>query len=265
MNADDKILYSFLEEKARQCADSQMITNSRFLDMHQRSVAASIRLPYGVRRIFYGGFDGAERSVAVYLPEYIEAKNEAELNEYFKTVPQDCPISVLEVKKDRFSKPLTHRDYLGSLMALGIERDMTGDIAVNENGCHIAVIKNMAGYISENMSSAGRGTLTVRETQPWEAENITYDDGKEDTFTVSSARLDSMVKNAFGISREGACDAITHGYVFVNDTECLKPDRKINVGDKITMRHKGRIIVTDFPGRSKKGREIVRIKSFVKK
>lgn len=265
MTPDDRILTSFLTEKAEQCASNQMITCSKFLDMHEKSLTAGLRLPYGVRRVFYGGFDEAERSIAVFLPEYIEARDYAALSEFFENSPADCPVSILEIKKDRFSKELTHRDYLGALMGLGISRDTTGDIMVSKEGCHIAVLKTMAEYIAENLTSAGRGTLNIKVCEPWNIENYSRNEGVPDSFTVSSPRLDSIVKNGFGVSRESACEAISKGLVFLNDIECVKPDKKIAEGDKISLRHKGRIIISALPGKSKKGRDIVNIIRFTVK
>ena len=174
---DDRILTSFLEEKAEQCASNQMITCSKFLDMHERSVATGLRLPYGVKRIFYGGFEETERSLAVYLPEYIEAADYSALSEFFETSPGDCPVSILKIKKDKFSKELTHRDYLGALMGLGINRDTTGDIIVSKDGCHIAVLKTMGEYIAENLTSAGRGTLNIEILAPWEITDLPRNEG----------------------------------------------------------------------------------------
>lgn len=265
MTPEDRILTSFLGEKAEQCASNQMITSSKFLDMHEKSLVAGMRLPYGVRRLFYGGFEEAERSIAVYLPEYVEAVDYSSLSEFFENSPDDCPVSILEIKKDKFSKELTHRDYLGALMGLGINRDMTGDIMVSKDGCHIAVLKTMGAYISENLTSAGRGTLNIKILEPWNIENVVKSEGVPDSFTVSSPRLDSIVRNGFGISRENACEAISKGLVFLNDIECEKPDKRIGEGDKISLRHKGRIIISALPGKSKKGRDIVNIIRFTVK
>lgn len=240
-----------------------MITTSDFLDMHQKSVVASLRLPYpDVRLTFYGGFEDAERTVAVFLPDYIEAETEEELSDYFAQTEEN-PITIIELTKDKFSPALSHRDYLGALMGLGIRREMTGDIIVSENGCRVAVLPKMARFILDNLGKAGRGTLTGRILAPSEAREGTKASGIPDSFTVSSLRLDSVVKNAFCVSRGDAAEAIEGGIVFVNDTECTKPDRKIVSGDKIVFRRKGRIIVGDCSGVSKKGRIIVNIIKFV--
>lgn len=259
MNNEDKLLISKIEDKVRRCSENSMITSTDFLDMHQKSVAASLRLPYpDVRMVFYGGFDGAERTVAVFLPDYIEG----ELAAHFSAVPEDDPITVIELTKDKFSPALSHRDYLGALMGLGIRREMTGDIIVSENGCRMAVLSKMAPFILENLGKAGRGTLKGRILAPSEVGEGTKAAGIPDSFTVSSMRLDSVVKNAFSVSRGVAAEAIEGGIVFVNDIECVKSDRKIVPGDKIVFRRKGRIIVGDCSGISKKGRIIVNIIKF---
>lgn len=264
MTQEDKLLIAKIEDKARLCSENSMITNSGFLDMHERSVVSEMRLQYpDIRMLFYGVFDGAERNVAVFLPEYIEAENEEELNGFFAENPDDNPLAVIELEKDKFSPALSHRDYLGALMGLGIRREMTGDIIVGENGCKMAVLEKIAPFIAENMSKAGRGTLKAKIiplSQVGESEKVT---GIPDSFTVSSMRLDSVVKNAFRVSRGDASAAIESGTVFVNDIECTKPDKKISAGDKIVFRRKGRIIVEDCSSVSKKGRIIVEITKFV--
>lgn len=259
MTADEKILIAKIEDKARLCNDNSMITNSDFLDMHERSVAASIKKSFGdAKMFFYGGFDDAERNIAVFMPDYIID----EPSVYFNECPDDDPIAVIEIEKDKFSPALGHRDYLGALMGLGIKREMTGDIIVSENGCRMAVLAKIAPFIAENLDKAGRGTLKAKIISPSQARNGAKATGIPDSFTVSSMRLDSVVKNAFRLSRGDAADAIESGVVYVNDIECTKPDKKIAEGDKVVFRRKGRIIVSDCSSVSKKGRVIVEIIRF---
>lgn len=263
MNEEDKLLLAKICDRARQCADNSMITNSVFLDMRERSVVASSRIDGGAKMIFYGGFEDAERTVAVFLPEYIDASDLPGLFDYFEACPDDDPISIIEIEKDKFSPQLSHRDYLGALMGLGIKREMTGDIIVNENGCKMAVLEKIAPFIVENLDKAGRGTLRARVIPSSKARKGEKSVGIPDSFTVSSMRLDSIVKNAFRVSRGDACTAIESGLVFVNDLECTKPDKKITDGDKVVFRRKGRIIIKDCLSVSKKGRVIVEIIRFV--
>lgn len=260
MNNEDKFLLAAIRDRERQCSENSMITNSVFLDMRERSVVASSRREYpDVSTVFYGGFDDAERTVALFLPEYVDADD---IHGYFEQCPEADPLAVIEIVKDKFSPALTHRDYLGALMALGIKREMTGDIIVSESGCRVAVLEKIAPFIAENLVKAGRGSLNAKIIAPHLAREGTKAQGTPDSFTVSSMRLDSVVKNAFRVSRSDAVSAIEGGVVFVNDLECLKPDKKIGAGDKVVFRRKGRIIVTDCSSVSKKGRIIVCIDKF---
>ncbi len=260
MNNDDKFLLAAVRDRERQCSENLMITNSVFLDMRERSVVASSKREYpDVNMLFYGGFEDAERTVALFLPEYVD---ENDLYGYFDQCPEADPISIIEIEKDKFSSALTHRDYLGALMALGIKREMTGDIIVTETGCRIAVLEKIAPFIAENLTKAGRGSLKAKIIPPNLAREGTKAAGTPDSFTVSSMRLDSIIKNAFRVSRTDAVAAIESGIVFVNDLECQKPDKKINAGDKVVFRRKGRIIITDCSAVSKRGRIIVCVDKF---
>ena len=261
MNEEDKLLLAKIRDRERQCSDNSMITNSVFLDMRERSVVASSR--FDTNMIFYGGFEDAERTVCTFLPDYVEARDLQEIFEYFEECPESDPIAIIEIEKDKFSPALSHRDYLGALMGLGIKRELTGDILVNENGCRMAVLEKIAPFIVENLGKAGRGTLKAKIVPSSEARKGTKAVGTPDSFTVSSMRLDSVVKNAFRVSRGDACTAIESGTVFVNDLECVKPDKKICNGDKIVFRRKGRIIVKDCSSVSKKGRIIVEIIRYI--
>lgn len=264
MTREDKLLIDKIEDKARLCSENSMITNSDFLDMHERSIVSELRLQYpDVKMLFYGVFEDAERTVAVFLPEYIEAENQAELETYFCENPDDNPLAVIRLEKDKFSPALSHRDYLGALMGLGIRRETTGDISVDENGCKMVVLSKIAPFIAENLGKAGRGTLKAEIIPALQAKEGTKSTGVSDSFTVSSMRLDSVVKNAFRVSRGDAVSAIESGVVFVNDVECEKPDKKVSSGDKIVFRRKGRIIVEDCSSVSKKGRVIVEITRFI--
>jgi RNA-binding protein YlmH len=264
MTSEDKILIARYEDKANQCGENSMITCTPFLDMRERSVIASHLVSKSdAKTVFYGIFEDAERTTAVMLPYYIEADDFESLCSYFKDNHDDNPLAVIEVEKDRFSPPLSHRDYLGALMSLGIRREITGDIVVNENGCRIAVLSHMAQYVAENLCKAGRGSLKTKILSPCDCLLAEKPTAVEDSFTVSSLRLDSVVKNAFRVSRSDAVAAIESGLVFINDSECLKADKKISEGDKIVFRRKGRIIVRDCSSVSKKGRIIVIINKFI--
>jgi len=274
---NDELLIARLEDKIRQAADNYMLTAGDFLDMHQRKIAEdyckSRKLP--VRCVFYGGYAEAERCMPVYLPDYIEMPGEsepaagvgqsaAEGASAGLHVPDEVAelLRIIRVTAPKGSRKLTHRDYLGSLLALGLDREVTGDILVREaddktgGGADIIVEAGVAEFIELNYDKAGRTNLTVQALPIGELDtgviNIV-----EKRDTVASLRLDNIVSAAFAVSRAKAAEAIRRGIVSVNSVECLKVDREVSEGDRVTVRGKGKIALAEVGGRSRKDRVIV--------
>lgn len=297
MNSDE-LLIARLEDKIRQAADNYMLTAGDFLDMHQRKIAEdyckSRKLP--VRHLFYGGYAEAERCMPVFLPDYIEmpdaagtgagaagaaagavctVSGAAEAAGAAGSTADSAPAAALRVPDEiaellrvvRVTAPkggrtLSHRDYLGSLLALGLDREVTGDILVRQpdaktgGGADIIVEAGVAEFIELNYDRAGRTNLTVEilpiASLDTGAVNIA---AKRDT--VASLRLDNIVSSAFAVSRAKAAEAIRRGIVSVNSVECLKVDQAISEGDRIVLRGKGKIALAEVGGRSRKDRIVV--------
>lgn len=260
----DELLIARLEDKIQQAADNYMMTAGDFLDMHQRKVAEdfckSRKLP--VRWLFYGGYEEAERCMPVFLPDYIDVPAVDENGNM--TVPGEIAelVKVIRVSVPKGGRVLTHRDYLGSLLALGLDREVTGDILVRQpdektgGGADIIVETGVAEFIEMNYDKAGRASLSV-SVLPIEAldrgtQNIV---SKHDT--VASLRLDNIVSSAFALSRAKAAEAIRRGIVSVNSVEALKVDQEVSEGDRIVLRGKGKAVLTEAGGRSRKDRIIV--------
>lgn len=256
---EEKILEAQIQDRIVQCSEKYMITNSSFLDLHARSVAEKlIARQAGTRYGFYGGYSEAERVLAVFLPEYIEAAPD----EHFSENPDDDPLTVLRVSLKKGSPELSHRDYLGSLMGLGIKREIVGDILVRKDGADIIVLKDMAGYIMMNMEKAGRARLDMEEISPADLE-VPETHRKELVESVASLRLDNVVSAAFGISRAKALEAVENGIVFVNGITVEKPEKQLAEGDKLVLRGKGKAVFKSIEGSSSKGRTIIKIERFI--
>ncbi len=116
-------------------------------------------LPDGVKLKLYGGYDDAERCIAVCLPDYMHAEPESE-EQHLEEL-----LSVIRVSTPKGGRKLTHRDYLGSVLSLGITRDVIGDILVREDGADIVVIAEIADFIDINYDKAGRTNLSVKYCQ----------------------------------------------------------------------------------------------------
>ena len=257
----DELLIARLEDKIDQAADNYMLAAGDFLDMHQRKIASDYckcrKLP--VKVLFYGGYEDAERCMPVFLPDYIEMPAAGVWQ-----VPEEVAdlVRIVRVTAPKGGRALTHRDYLGSLLALGLDREVTGDILVRQpdertgGGADIIVETAVAEFIEMNYDKAGRTNLTV-EILPVDKLDVGVQNITRKHDTVASLRLDNIVASAFALSRAKAAEAIRRGIVSVNSMEALKVDQEISEGDKIVLRGKGKVVLAEAGGRSRKDRIIV--------
>ena len=256
---DDEILLSHARDLKTKCADSSVITNTAFLDMRQRTLLISLEKEQSkyASQFYFGGFGDAERTVCVFLPKFYEADS---AEEFFSENPEDNPLSVIRVDKDKFTV-LSHRDYLGALMGLSIKREMLGDIITDENGAFVICLKTVERFILENLKSAGRATVRCRKAEFSEMKK-TEEKYDEIFSSVASTRLDCIVAAAFKLSRGNAAKAIESGIVFVNGVQILKTDYKVDEGEKIVLRGSGKAVLSEIKGESKKGRTHIIIKKY---
>jgi len=240
---EDAILLAGIEDKIHQCLEKDMVTNSAFLDMRQRTLAEGLcRQQKGLRYSFYGGYEEAERTAAVFLPDY------AELPEYH-------PLALLRITQNGY-RTLSHRDYLGSLMGLGIKREMIGDILVREDGADIVIMKDMEDFLLYHYEKAGRTSLKAEILSACEI-IVPESRFEEKRDSVASLRLDNLIASAFSLSRGRAAAAIESGLVFVNGLQSEKADRQIKEGDKLVLRGKGKILLREVGSVTKKNRTSV--------
>lgn len=259
MIKDDSFLLAQIEDRIQQADSQYRIVSGDFLDMHQKKIVSdfirSRRL--AVRVILYGGYPDAERCMPVFLPDYIQMPSQG--------VPEEVEslLRVVRVSVPRGSRPLTHRDYLGSLLALGLDREVSGDILVRNadgksgGGADIIVQAEIADFIELNYSKAGRASLSV-EVLPISRLDTGSFKVEEKSDTVASLRLDSITAAVFGLSRSRAAEAIRRGLVSVNSLEAVKIDMEVAEGDKIVMRGKGRAVLAQIGGNTRKNR--IRVK-----
>lgn len=265
---EDHFLLGQIKDRIAQCENKYIVTYTGFLDSHQQSLArlycrknhvpvfdraseqsaaAEGRMP-ACRTRFYGGYDDAERVIMINLPDYA-------------FVEDDDPLTVIRASAPAGGRPLTHRDYLGSLTGLGIKRDLLGDILVRPDGTDIIVLSDIAEFLLTSYGKAGRTALSLEQV-PVPALIVPEIQRKIVTDTVASLRLDNIVASAFGLSRGKAAEAVKSGIVFVNHVETIKADAPVSEGDQITLRGRGKARLTGIGGRSRKDRIYVEIERY---
>lgn len=242
-NKEDKITIAQAEDKINQCQLRGYITWTNFLDSHQQSL---LRQTFGKNNLgcnieFFGGYDDAQRVIMVCIPNHM----------FFE---KNDPLRLLKVQKiNKRGRELAHSDYLGSILSLGIKREMIGDILVEENGGNIIVLQDIVDFILNNYSKVGREEIYV-EASPISEISFVEEKKEEIKTTVASLRLDNIIASGFNISRKKAVDAIKSGLVFVNHIETPKVDAILKEGDLISFRRKGRLKLLKIGGSSRKNR-----------
>ena len=246
MNGD--ALEKRLNELALRSAHTGMVCCSKFLEPSQPDLARAAANRAGAHVAFWGGYAGAERTVAAF---------------YDACAPEtgDYPVSALRIEWNaKFSNP-GHRDLLGAVMGLGIERETVGDIAMGAfrgaKCAYLFALSDMADYIAATLEGAGRAAVKVRVAD--EAPELTPPEGVEMRLTVQQARLDAVLAAACRLSRGEAQRLISAGLVKLNHAVNTHADARLAEGDLISARGFGRVRVDAFGGETRRGRQAVTV------
>ncbi len=242
---DTQLLLSRLEDLIYS-SDYSGCSYMGFLNERECSVSVSYLRNRGVTFTMYGGYKNATRV-------YICIADE--------DASPDFPISVLQIKS-KGNKELTHRDFLGSLMGLGIKRECIGDIVtVNKNEAIIFVRDDVAQYIIRELDKVGRESVSVCEFTG-DTDNLS---NKTEAFSliVTSMRADNFVSACINSSRNAAVDLISSDMVFLNYVQVNKPSQNITEGDVISIRGYGKFIVGEIAGRTKRDRLVIKVLHYI--
>lgn len=195
-----------------------------------------------------GGYTLAERKIAAFLPYEIDEET--------------IPIKKLTIQplNRKFAEELTHRDFLGAILNLGIDRCVIGDIIVAQQKAFLLCKDKMADYIMEQLVLVRHTPVQVLLTDL--VEEIAPRT-QEITGSVQSVRLDSVLSVAAGISRSHIIDYIEGARVFVNGRLITTNSYNLKEGDLISVRQVGRFRYTGVQTQTKKGRNIITIEKFV--
>ncbi len=198
---------------------------------------------------FFGGYEDAERVFFAALPDWCQKDN----NEIFPIVPL-----TLSFKEDY---ALAHRDFLGTLMSLGIKRECVGDILIEKGRAVVFLSRDIAEFVMLNLTKVGGVGIVAKKGFEVPLPGLgTLCDFSD---TVASLRLDCVVSALAKVSRGEACRMIETGLITVNSLPQEKITKTVSKNDKITLRGRGKFIIDDVSGVSKKGRVILKYKKYV--
>lgn len=200
----------------------------------------------------FGGHVDAERRMLIFLPEYMDEDT---------LMGEDSPVVCLRAQFYEGDNP-SHRDFLGALMGIGIGRETIGDICVGKDHCEFFVTAEIAPYLLQNLTSAGRAKLQL-DAIPLAQASSPEPEVKEIRDTLASLRLDSVIAAGFRIGRSLAAQYVNARKAAIDGLPCEKPDKAVSEGMKISVRGLGKIKLKTVNGQTKKGRISVVIDRYV--
>ncbi|MBR1584837.1 MAG: hypothetical protein IJ662_04795 [Clostridia bacterium] len=241
-----------LQELANRSWSQGVYCFTHFLDLAGLSLFQSLlpALPPAPWTLF-GGADGCERQMLRFGSE--------ELCGYDAPFPIVClKISPLSA---RFAEPLTHRDYLGSLMALGIEREILGDIVVKKEEAYLFCEERIAPYVMDRFTQAKHTSLRCAAVDRL-PEGALYETQRR-TVQLSSQRIDALIAHVYGMSRGDAQALFPAGKIYVSGRLCESPGYTPKPGDVLSVRGFGRMRYVGVQSLSKKGKENTAVELYI--
>lgn len=199
----------------------------------------------GCNMVLNGGFDDAERKMICF-----SQKSSVKF-----------PLKIMIIKNDSKFSHLEHRDFLGSLMSLGVKREKFGDLICSGENCYVSVCEDISEYIITNFKSAGRCPCSIKTV---ESDNLilpsTFFQNK--VIICASMRLDSVVSSLCNVSRGNASSYIENGNVLVDYVEARSRDKLITEGSIITVKGFGKFIIKEETGFTGSGKVKVTCKVY---
>lgn len=233
----DELFYSKLDDAANLCYTRQKPYFFPFLSERRQALAEKyLRAIYFENFCFFGGYENSERKMLALC--YDDSKPE-------------FPVLALEFRY-RIRDKLTHRDFLGALMSLGIERETVGDILVEDGRAVVFIKSELKDYIISQISKIGNVGVKLYDA---DLSKLPKGRGTEDlSLVISSLRLDNIVAGVTGLSREKTKSLILTGNVSLNYIQTMNISQIANDGDVLIIRGKGKYILNAVMGETKKGR-----------
>lgn len=241
---DQHIVMRKIIDKAEYVLKNHEIACTDFLDPYQRELAYSILNRIDVSYCSEGGLEDSERKSILIFPEYMT--KEAIEN----------PIRAIKINGNFKFNDLSHRDYLGAIMGLGIKREKVGDILIKESFTTVVTQAEILEFFMYNLKSIGKESVNLEEIDLSEIEKV-EEEFIDKNLTISSLRLDSLISSICNISRSKSAILIGQDKVKVNWKPINNISYEIKEGDVLSIRKFGRIKLVECMGKSKKDKEKV--------
>lgn len=248
-NEEDRYLISRVLDIADAADRQYCLKASWFLNGYECTVVEKVLRQTGVCYTFFGGYPEAERKIFACYPDYLEPEQ------------QDFPITTIKVTGRDIEK-LSHRDYLGSLLGLGIKRETIGDILITPECGYVFCMDDIAPYILSQLRKMSNQGVRLEQCALTDLV-IPERKYKELSATVSSLRLDAIVAAACGLSRSDALACIKQGRVSLDWEPVEEPAKLVLEGQLLSVKGFGRYLLYQVNGLTRKGRTGITIRKYI--
>lgn len=275
MMREEEQLTKRLLELSRQSFHRGIITYTDFLNLNEQSILHTLpKDSLYTDYVTFGGYDSAERQMAAFLPEDAlslrgrYSKGFFEESEEITAIDQNAAFFISEIAvlrisplHQKYADELTHRDYLGAMMSLGLERRKLGDILVDKTDALLFIASNLKEFVKEELTRIRHTSVMVSE-EAWHNFHyaLKYEEIKG---TVPSVRLDALLSLAFSSSRSKLTGLIEAGKVFVNGRLATSNSIHVKERDLISVRGMGKFQYIESLSVTKKNRVYVLLHKYI--
>lgn len=255
MDKENQMFLRHLQDLAELCYQREMPVYTDFLNLHEQTVFLSALSEFShVHVCLDGGYETAERKIVCFLP--VSGKV------WEKGDKRHLPVIPVRIASaaGKFTVPCSHRDYLGAVLNLGIERNKIGDILVGNGFAYVLCIRKMADYLMSGLTSVRRN--------PVRCEVASFDDLEGTisfttiTGSIASLRMDALLALFLKTSRSKASECLEEEKVFLNGKLCLSNTAEPKAGDIISVRGTGKFVFDGVLSSTKKGRQMVQARKY---
>ena len=172
----------------------------------------------------------------------------------------EFPIVYFKIDGQNRFRELQHKDFLGTIMSLGIKREVMGDLIVKNSVCFGVIIDEKYGIIYQETEKIGNVPVKIEKVS---MEDIPESEFKNEIMLVSSLRLDSFVSSVTGLSRQKSVDELEKGNVLLNYNVQRDKSAEIKEGDILTIKKVGKFKFDEIKGESRKNKIRINVKKFI--
>ena len=258
MDKEEELLRKRFLELSNQAFQRGIVMYTDFLNLNELNILHTTpKNLWAVPFRTFGGYAFAERQMAAFLPDafYLYTDEDEILEKYPMSVIQISPLN------GKFAEDLGHRDYLGALLNLGIERSKLGDILIQEKMAYLFACDGMVDFICNELTRVRHTTVQAVRI---EREEFDYEPRYEEIRgTVASVRLDSLLSLAWNSSRSKMAPLIEEARVYVNGKLITSNGYHVRENDIISVRGMGRFRYMGMISETKKGRCYVLVYKYI--